>query len=60
VHAHLTSDRAVDASPETAELEKQLHRTIHKVEGDIGRMAFNTAIAAMMIFVNEATKQSNT
>jgi leucyl-tRNA synthetase len=57
VHAHLTSDRAVDASPETAELEKQLHRTIHKVEGDIGRMAFNTAIAAMMIFVNEATKR---
>jgi len=29
---------------------------IHKVTGDIERMAFNTAIAAMMIFVNEATK----
>ena len=27
-----------------------------RVTGDIERMAFNTAIAAMMIFVNEATK----
>jgi leucyl-tRNA synthetase len=52
LHAHLKSDRAPDA-----ELEKQLHRCIAKVEGDIERMAFNTAIAAMMIFVNEATKR---
>ncbi len=51
VHAWLQGDRDVDA-----ELEKQLHRCIHKVTGDIERMAFNTAIAAMMIFVNEATK----
>jgi leucyl-tRNA synthetase len=51
IHAHLRSDRADDP-----ELEKALHRTIHKVDGDIERMAFNTAIAAMMIFVNEATK----
>jgi leucyl-tRNA synthetase len=51
VHAWLSSDRDGDAG-----LEKQLHRTIHKVTGDIDRMAFNTAIAAMMIFVNEATK----
>ena len=51
VHEWLRQDRADDA-----EIEKQLHRTIHKVDGDIERMAFNTAIAAMMIFVNEATK----
>jgi leucyl-tRNA synthetase len=51
VHAWLVSDRDDDAG-----LEKHLHRTIHKVTGDIERMAFNTAIAAMMIFVNEATK----
>jgi leucyl-tRNA synthetase len=51
IHAHLRTDRADDP-----ELEKALHRTIHKVDGDIERMAFNTAIAAMMIFVNEATK----
>ncbi|HEB54625.1 MAG TPA: leucine--tRNA ligase [bacterium] len=51
VHAWLRADRAGDV-----EIEKRLHRTIHKVTGDIERMAFNTAIAAMMIFVNEATK----
>ncbi|MBM4060191.1 MAG: leucine--tRNA ligase, partial [Planctomycetes bacterium] len=51
IHAHLRQDRPADP-----ELEKALHRTIHKVDGDIERLAFNTAIAAMMIFVNEATK----
>lgn len=51
IHAHLRADR-----PDDPELEKALHRTIHKVDGDIERLAFNTAIAAMMIFVNEATK----
>jgi leucyl-tRNA synthetase len=51
LHVWLREDRADDP-----ELEKALHRTIHKVDGDIERLAFNTAIAAMMIFVNEATK----
>src|SRR5690606_25141848 len=37
------------------EVEKQLHRTIAKVEGDIERLAFNTAIAALIAFVNAAT-----
>lgn len=36
-------------------IEKQLHRLIAKVGGDIERLAFNTAIAAMMEFVNAAT-----
>jgi leucyl-tRNA synthetase len=31
------------------------HKTIKKVSGDLERMAFNTAIAAMMEFVNELT-----
>ena len=39
-----------------ADLERALHRMMHKVGGDIDKLAFNTAIAAMMIFVNEATK----
>lgn len=51
VHAWLTEDRADDPA-----MEKALHRTIHKVSGDIERMAFNTAIAAMMILVNDGTK----
>lgn len=37
------------------ELEKALHRCIKKVTEDLEGMAFNTAVSAMMIFVNEAT-----
>jgi leucyl-tRNA synthetase len=33
------------------------HKTIKKVSGDLERMAFNTAIAAMMEYVNELTTQ---
>jgi leucyl-tRNA synthetase len=51
VAPHLRRD-----APDDPGLERALHRTISKVAGDIERMAFNTAIAAMMIFVNEATK----
>ncbi len=35
-------------------LERLLHKTIKKVTQDIERLAFNTAISAMMEFVNEA------
>jgi leucyl-tRNA synthetase len=45
-----------DASDADAALEKQLHRTIAKVGDDIERLAFNTAIAAMIEFVNAASK----
>ena len=37
-------------------LERLLHRTIAKVEGDLDRLAFNTAIAAMIELVNAATR----
>jgi len=37
------------------DIEKQLHRLVAKAEGDIERLSFNTAIAAMMEFVNAAT-----
>jgi leucyl-tRNA synthetase len=43
------------SSAEDAEVEKQLHRTIAKVQADIERLAFNTAIAALIGFVNTAT-----
>ena len=36
-------------------VERQLHRTILKVGEDIERLAFNTAIASMIEFVNQAT-----
>jgi leucyl-tRNA synthetase len=35
-------------------IEKLLHRTIAKVQDDLDRLAFNTAIAAMIKLVNEA------
>ncbi len=38
-----------------AELWKTLHKTIKKVGDDTEKLAFNTAISQMMIFVNEAT-----
>jgi leucyl-tRNA synthetase len=40
---------------EQAEVEKQLHRTVAKVQADLERLAFNTAIAALIGFVNTAT-----
>jgi leucyl-tRNA synthetase len=38
-----------------ADVERKLHQTIAKVTDDIERLAFNTAIAAMMELVNAAT-----
>jgi leucyl-tRNA synthetase len=46
------------AAAANPEVEKQLHRTIAKVGADIERLAFNTAIAAMIGFVNVATAES--
>ncbi len=43
------------AAAANADVEKQLNRTIAKVDNDIPRLAFNTAIAAMIEFVNAAT-----
>jgi leucyl-tRNA synthetase len=42
---------------EDAEILKGLHQTIKKVEGDIENLRFNTAISAMMIFLNMAGKK---
>jgi len=35
-----------------------LHQTIKKVEWDIENLHFNTAVSAMMIFLNLATKKA--
>jgi leucyl-tRNA synthetase len=45
--------KLVDAAND--DVEKLLHATIAKVQEDVERMAFNTAIAAMVKLVNEAT-----
>lgn len=47
------SPRVSDGDP-TPEQLRALHTAIRKVSGDIERMDYNTAISAMMIFVNEA------
>ncbi|MDA1008467.1 MAG: leucine--tRNA ligase [Planctomycetota bacterium] len=39
-------------------IEKLLHRTIQRVADDVERLAFNTAIAALIEFVNAATRPS--
>ena len=48
-----TGELRLASDPDEA-IEKQLHRTIAKVEGDIERLAFNTAIASMIEFANAA------
>jgi leucyl-tRNA synthetase len=42
---------------EDSEILKGLHQVIKKVDGDIENLRFNTAISAMMIFINLATKK---
>ncbi len=49
------SREVVDRTP-TAEEMRTLHRTIKKVSEDVEELQFNTAISALMIFVNEANK----
>jgi leucyl-tRNA synthetase len=40
----------------STELTKLYHKTVKKVSEDTASLNFNTAISAMMIFINEATK----
>jgi len=42
---------------ESEEMTRQLHKTIKKVAADVQEFKFNTAISAMMIFVNLAEKE---
>jgi leucyl-tRNA synthetase len=49
----------VDESEPDAKLVKVLHQTINKVGANTEALAFNTAIAQMMIFVNEVTAQES-
>ncbi len=49
------SAAVVEAEPSTDQ-SRLLHETIQKVTADIESLSFNTAIAAMMTFVNEASR----
>ena len=48
-------DNIVDE--EIASLEKVFHQTVKKVSNDFEKLAFNTAISQMMIFVNAVYKE---
>lgn len=52
-----TGDPSQTTGEPSTELTKALHKTIKKVTEDTEAMRFNTAIAAMMELVNQATKE---
>ena len=52
----LTKKISEDAPTTNEELERALHAAIKKVTQAVTDLRFNTAIAEMMVFVNEATK----
>jgi leucyl-tRNA synthetase len=52
----LTTKVRDDAPTDNKELERTLHAAIKKVTHAVSDLRFNTAIADLMVFVNEATK----
>ena len=57
VFRFLSDTKNIKDGEEDLEVLKGLHKTIRKVEGDIENLRFNTAISAMMIFNNLATRK---
>jgi len=55
---YVNEDGALIVNGESAPIEAQrvLHQTIRKVTDDLDALKFNTAIAQMMVFVNEINK----
>ncbi len=53
----LANSESITSGEEDAEVLKTLHKTIRKVTEDIEALRFNTAISAMMIFLNTALKK---
>jgi leucyl-tRNA synthetase len=58
VRPELRVDQQRDLVGDTLELERQLNRAIARVDDSFKSFNFNTAIAALMSFVNEAYKRS--
>jgi leucyl-tRNA synthetase len=54
---HFAPAKVSDAAPST-ELLRSVHATIQKVSDDIDRLQFNTAISALMVLVNDLTKET--
>ena len=53
---HFAPAKVTDAAPST-ELLRSLHAAIVKVTDDIDKLKFNTAISALMVLVNDLTKE---
>lgn len=53
----IADNQNIITGEEDAEVLRSLHQTIKKVTEDIENLHFNTAISAMMIFLNTATKK---
>jgi leucyl-tRNA synthetase len=56
-HWHFAPAKMTDAAPST-ELLRSVHAAIQKVSEDIDRLQFNTAISALMVLVNDLTKET--
>jgi leucyl-tRNA synthetase len=54
---HFAPAKVTDAAPST-ELLRSLHAAIQKVSEDVDRLQFNTAISALMVLVNDLTKET--
>ena len=52
-----TQNSKLKTTAQKLTLDKLLHRTIKKVNGDIDNFRFNTAVSALMILTNEIEKQ---
>ena len=56
IYKYVTSDKEITNAQSqitNADMERSLHKTIKKVTEDIENLRFNTAISAMMIFMND-------
>jgi leucyl-tRNA synthetase len=54
---HFAPAKLTAAAPST-ELLRSLHAAIRKVTDDIDKLQFNTAISALMVLVNDLTKET--
>jgi len=57
VYRLLAHSENITGGEEDQEILRSLHKTIRKVTDDIENLRFNTAISAMMIFLNTAFKK---
>ena len=55
----LANSENISGGEEDTEVLRTLHKTIRKVTDDIEHLRFNTAISAMMIFLNTAVKKGS-